>query len=791
LGAGVMGSGIAAHLANAGIPTLLLDIVPKEPTEKEAKAGLTIDSPEVRNRFATNGLKAAQKAKPAAFSHKSHAKWVEVGNFEDDLQKLSDVDWVIEVIVERLDIKLSLFEKIAPFLQEHALLTTNTSGLSIEAMNDGLPETLRPRFFGTHFFNPPRYMHLLEMIPTRDTDMLLAQGLADFAQNRLGKGIVWTKDTPNFVGNRVGVYGMAYILKAMEKHGLTIEEVDALTGKPMGRPKSATFRTADMVGLDIFAHVTETQRLGTTDDAEKDICTLPGWMTDMVKGGLLGQKVGAGFYKRVKENGKTETLTFDPATGEYRPKVKGRFPVLEEIKEVAEPGKRLAAITKAKGKEGAFAWDVTSASFLFAAHRVGEICDDIVSIDRAMRWGFGWEVGPFEMWDQMGVVKSVARMKSDGLDIPDAVTALAASDTPSFYLHQGDKTLIWDFATKTHVELPARPGITVLADLKRSGKVLFQNAEASLIDLGDGVACLEFHSKMNALGGGILSAINKTIADAGTSYDALVIGNQGENFSVGANLMLMLFEALEGNWFELDMMVRAFQKSLVSIKYSPVPVVAAPFGRVLGGGAEVCLHSHRIQASLESYMGLVEVGVGLIPGGGGTKEMLFRQMENCPSNTADPLPFIQKAFETIGMAKVSMSAHEAFDLGFLRRGDRVSMNAERLINDAKLAALDLLETGWTPLKRPQTVRVMGTDGIATIKMMLHNMRQGNYISDHDMLVSEKLGSILCGGEIDPGTIVDEDYLLDLERRAFIELCSNRKTLERIRHTLKTGKPLRN
>ncbi|GAB4246540.1 3-hydroxyacyl-CoA dehydrogenase/enoyl-CoA hydratase family protein [Deferrisoma sp.] len=792
LGAGVMGSAIAAHLANAGIPCLLLDIVPRELTEDEKKKGLTLESPQVRNRFAQNGLQNALKASPAAFAHKSLARLVTPGNFEDDLPKLAEADWVVEAVVERLDIKVSLFQKVAAHLKPGALLTTNTSGLSVNAMAEALPEDLRPRFFGTHFFNPPRYMHLLELIPARGTDPEILREFAAFAEKRLGKGVVYAKDTPNFIANRIGIFSMLYTLRAMEKHGLTIEQVDALTGPALARPKSATFRTADLVGLDVLAHVARTQYEGAPDDERREVFQLPGWVNAMIEKGLLGQKAKAGFYKRVKENGKKETLVIDPATLEYRPKGKADFPVLAETKNIEDPAARVARLVADKSPAGAFVWDILAETLLYCARRIPDVADDIVSIDRALKWGFGWEVGPFEIWDALGVPKSVERMQADGRDVPEGILALAESETPSFYVREGLDVKIWDPVKKAHVPLEARPRVVVLADLKRIEREWYRNPEASLIDLGDGVACLEFHSKMNAIGGGIMQAIHKAMAEAGTRFDALVIGNQGENFSVGANLMMLLFEALEGNLPEIDAMVRAFQNATMALKYAPVPVVAAPFGRVLGGGAEVVLHSHRVQASLETYMGLVEVGVGLLPAGGGTKELLLRWMSRYPEGTgADPMPFVQKAFEAIGMAKVSLSAREAFDLGFLRTGDRITMNREHLIHDAKRAALDLLETGWQPLTRPETVKVLGRDGLANIRSMLHNMKVGRHITEYDAVVGEKVGWVLCGGEVDNGSVVTEDYLLDLERRGFVELCAQRKTLERIQHILKTGKPLRN
>jgi 3-hydroxyacyl-CoA dehydrogenase len=791
LGAGVMGSAIAAHLANAGIPTLLLDIVPPELTDAERAKGLDLTHPAVRNRFAVAGIEKALTASPAAFGHRDRAQLVTPGNFEDDLPKLAAVDWVVEAVVERLDLKLALFETVAPHIQDGALLTTNTSGLSVNAMAEGLPEALRPRFFGTHFFNPPRYMHLLELVPAEPTDPERLAGFARFAEDRLGKGVVFARDTVNFIANRIGVFSMLHTARTMVDHELTVEAVDALTGTALARPRSATFRTADLVGLDVLAHVAANQYELAPDDERRDTFRLPPFLQQMLDNGQLGQKAGGGFYRREKRDGKKVTLALDLTRGEYRPKEKAEFPILAELKAVEDPGRRVAALLRDKGVAGRFAWDVLAETLLYAARRIPAVSADLVSIDRALRWGFGWDLGPFELWDAIGVAASVARMVEEGREVPEAVTALAASDTPSFYLRDGLDARVWDLPSRTHVDLEPRPGVTVLADLKAAGRTLLQNPEASLIDLGDGVACLEFHSKMNAIGGGIIQMIHQALAEAGSGFDALVVGNQGENFSVGANLMLVLFEALEGNFPELSAMVRAFQNGTMALKYAPVPVVAAPFGKVLGGGAEVCLHAHRVQASLESYIGLVEVGVGLVPAGGGTKELLLRAMAGHPGGGADPLPLVRRAFESIGMAKVGLSAYEAFDLGFLRPGDGVTLNREHLIHDAKRSALAMLESGWQPLQRPARVQVMGRDGLANIRSMLHNMQGGGFISEHDALVGEKVGWILCGGEVDNGTEVSEDYLLDLERRAFVELLAQRKTLERIQHILKTGKPLRN
>jgi 3-hydroxyacyl-CoA dehydrogenase len=792
LGAGVMGSSIAAHLANAGIPSLLLDLVPADLTETEKQRGLSLDHREVRSRVAREAIRKTLQAKPAAFGAAERARLVTPGNFEDDLPKLSGVDWVVEAVVERFEVKAALFQKLSPHLDSSALLTTNTSGLSVRALAEVLPPELRPRFFGTHFFNPPRYMHLLELVPGGATEPGLLEAFAQFAERRLGKGVVRAKDTPNFIANRIGVFSFFSTVRAMERHGLAPEEVDVLTGAAMARPKTGTFGTADLVGLDVLAHAARTQFEDAPADERRDVFRLPPWMERMLAGGLLGRKSGAGFYRRAGEGGSKALLVLDAQSMEYRPARRPALPLLAELVSIDAPDERVRRLVSSRDAAGRFAWDVLAETLLYAAHRLPEVADDVATVDEAMRWGFAWAFGPFELWDALGVRASVKRMAAEAREVPEPVRLLAESRAPSFYRKSSAGTRIWDFSRKAHVVLREDPRALLLSDLKRAGKILFRNDEASLVDLGDRVACLEFHSKMNVIGAGIVAAIRRAQAEAGIGFDALVIGNRGEHFSAGADLQLLLTQAQQGNLAEIEAMVEAFQGAMMSLKYSPVPVVAAPFGRVLGGGAEICLHAHRLQASHETYLGLVEVGVGLVPAGGGCKEMLLRAMEACAGvSGADPFPFVGRVFETVGQAKVSLSAWEARELGYLREGDGVTMNPDHLLHEAKRAALGLLETGWQPLHRPAAVSVTGRDGLGNFRSMLHNLKLARRVSEHDALVGEKLAGILCGGEVDAGTVVDEEYLLGLERRAFLELCGCPKTLERMLHTLKTGKPLRN
>lgn len=781
LGAGAMGSGIAAQLANAGVPTLLLDLAPTELTPDERAKGLELSHPLVRNRLAARGLEGAKKSGLAAFAHKDRAALVTLGNFDDHLADLGGVDWVIEAVVERLDVKVDLLTRAAAHLSPEALVTTNTSGLSINAMAAALPEGVRPRFFGTHFFNPPRYMYLLEVIPSTATSPDIVGAFREFAEVRLGKGVVTGKDTPNFVANRVGIFSTVYALRAMERHGLGVEEVDAVTGRALGRAGSATFGTCDLAGVDVFPHVVRTQYEGAPDDEHHDLLRLPDWIHRMIERGYHGRKAGAGFYK---DKGK---LAIDPATLEYGPVRKVEFASLAAAAANGDPGSRIAALVAADDAAGRFAWDVTAATLLYAAHRVPEAADDVLSLDRAMRWGYGWELGPFELWDAVGVRASVARMTAEGRGVPPWVAQLAASDEPSFYRNVAGAKAAWQPAAGEHRPLTPDPRVVVLADLKRAGKTLLANDHASLVDLGDRVACLEFHTKMNVVDDGVLALLPQVLARAGRDYDGLVIGNQGALFSAGADLRAMGERVRRRDWAAIDHTLRTAQGLMMALKGASVPVVAAPFGKVLGGGLEVCLHCHRVQASLETNLGLVEVGVGVIPGAGGCKESLLRALA---SPATSPFAAVQRAFDSICQAKVSGSALEGFDLGYLRAGDGVTMNRDHLLYAAKRAALELLACGWQPVA-PATVTVLGRDGHANFRAQLHNLLDAGLLSAHDALLADKVAWVLCGGDVDGGAVVGESYLLDLERKAFVELCREPTSLERIEHVLKTGKTLRN
>ena len=792
LGAGTMGAQIAAHLANAGIPTLLLDIVPRELTPEEAARGLTLEAKEVRCRIARAGLEAAQKAKPAAFFTPERAALVSVGNFDDDLAKLKDCDLIIEAVVENLEIKRRLYEQVEQHRRPGAVVASNTSGIPLRQLAEGFAEDFRAHFLGTHFFNPPRYMKLLELIRTEWTKPEVSCAMYGFLDQRLGKGVVIAKDRPNFIANRIGTYGAMVTIKTMLEDGYSIEEVDKLTGQTVGRPKTATFRTFDLVGLDVFTHVVKNLYEALPEDEEREVFVAPEFLTQMVERKLLGNKTKGGFYRKVKGE-QQEILTLDIAKLEYRPQEKVKFPALEMAKNIEDTRERLKSLVWSQDRAGAFLWKTMSRTLRYAAARIPEIADTVVEVDRAMRWGFNWELGVFEAWDAIGVEKSVARMRAEGYSIPANVELMLAAGAQSFYKTESGQQFYFDFAAGEYKPVAEQPGVIILKSLKEREKVIKRNAGASLVDLGDGVACLEFHSKMNALGGDTIQMMKQALAEVEKNFVGLVVGNQGAHFSAGANVMLMLLEAQEENWEELDLMVRVFQKSVMSLRYSPKPVVAAPFQLALGGGCEVVMHSDRARAAAESYIGLVEVGVGIIPAGGGTKEMTMRALDSIPKGLeeADPFPFIKRAFETIALAKVATSAEEARSLGFLRDEDSISMNSDRLIADAKQEVLALAAAGYTQPQQRTDILALGLSALATLKLGIHQMKRAGFISDHDALVGEKLARIMTGGDLNHPTRVSEQYLLDLEREAFLSLAGTRKTQERMGYLLKTGKPLRN
>ena len=791
LGAGVMGAAIAAHLANVGLSVRLLDIVPPELTKEEAAKGLTLESPVVRNRFASNGLSAARKAKPASFYRAADANRIELGNFEDDLAKIGDCDWVIEAVVENLAIKQSLFERVEKYLSKDAVVSSNTSGISIQDMvKDRSPE-FRRRFLGTHFFNPPRYMQLLELIPGPDTDPTIVTVMKAFGERVLGKGVVLAKDTPNFIANRIGTYGLLVTLDAMKKYELGVDEVDAVTGPAMGRPKSATFRTLDLVGLDTFFHVAKNVGQNVTEEWEKQAFIVPEYIEKMLENRWLGEKTGQGFFKRVKSGGSSEILALNLDTFEYRPRKKLKSVSLDAAKAAKGSAAKMQALVYGKDSAGLFAWEVLKKVLLYTANKQAEIADDIVAVDNAMKWGFNWELGPYETWDAIGVEKSVLRMRAEGETIPGFVEALLASGKTSFYHRQPGEVPQFYVSSGAYRAVEEPKEAISLARLKEQGKVVKKNSGASLVDLGDGALCLEFHSPKQAIGADIIQMVDVAVKEVSANWEALVIGNQAPNFCVGANLMMMLMEAQDENWDELNMIVHQFQQAAMKLKYMDKPVVSAPFAMALGGGAEMCFPADRVQASAESYIGLVEVGVGLIPGGGGNKEMLIRAIEGVPEGVNTRLdPFVQKAFENIALAKVSTSARDAQDLGYLRSTDGVTVNRDFLLYDAKQAALSLAKAGYTP-RQQKPIPVVGESGAAVLKIGVFGMKTAGYVSDHDVKIAHHLIRVLTGGSVPRGTLVPEQYLLDLEREAFLSLVGEPKTQQRMQHMLTTGKPLRN
>ncbi|AST06236.1 3-hydroxyacyl-CoA dehydrogenase [Anoxybacillus flavithermus] len=784
LGSGVMGSGIAAHLANVGIPTLLLDIVPKELTAEEQAKGWTLEHKQVRNRIVNQAVQRLLKQKPAPLMSKANLALIEVGNFEDDFHRLAECDWIIEVVVERLDVKKSVFEKVDEVRKQGSIVSSNTSGISIEAMAEGRSDDFKKHFLGTHFFNPPRYLKLLEVIPTKHTDPAVVTFMKQFGENVLGKGVVLAKDTPNFIANRIGTYGLLVTVREMMKGGYSVGEVDSVTGPLIGRPKSATFRTLDVVGLDTFIHVANNV-FEKVEGEEKEAFTVPSFMKTMVEKGWLGSKSGQGFfYKKGKD-----IFELNYETLEYEPTKKLKAPSVEMSKQAKGTANKLKALVYANDRAGQLLWNILSPTLLYSAKLLGEIADDIVAIDRAMKWGFGWELGPFETWDAIGVRQSVEKMKAEGRQVPSWVEDMLASGHETFYKHEHGRVSYYDCGQYKSVEENEK--VIHISRLKEQKGVIKKNSGASLIDLGDDVALLEFHSPNNAIGFDIVQMINYALEEVDRNYKGLVIGNQGKNFCVGANLAMILMEAQDDNYFEIEMVVRQFQQAMMNIKYSSKPVVVAPFAMTLGGGTEICLPASRIQAAAETYMGLVEVGVGLIPGGGGNKELYIKHLSGMPNGVEFDLQKVaNKVFETIAMAKVSTSAAEARELNFLHAQDGISINGDHLIHDAKQAVLALYESGYKPPVRKK-IPVVGETGYATLLLGAQGMYHSGYISEHDLKIAKKLAYVIAGGSVPYGTEVDEQYLLDLEREAFLSLVGEPKTQARMQHMLLKGKPLRN
>lgn len=791
LGAGVMGATIAAHLANVGIPVHLLDIVPGELTPEEEKRNLTLESPAVRNRLAVKGKELLLKQKLNPFYRKSYADLITPGNFEDHMDRLKDVDWIIEVIVENMDIKKKVFKRVEENWTPGTIVSSNTSGLSInEMVSENSPE-FRSHFLGTHFFNPPRYMKLLELIPCRETSPEVLKLMHGVCERMLGKGVVFAKDTPNFIANRIGTYAMAYTVKLMQEEKMTLEEVDALTGPPMGRPKMATFRTLDLVGIDTFYHVARTNYDQAEDPAEKKVFDLPELFDKLIAGKMLGDKTGGGFYKKVRGEGGSEVMALDYEKMEYRPREKARFDVISKAKN-AGLQEGLKILVREEDKAGRFAWNLTKRMLLYSAAMIPAISDDIVNVDRAIRWGFNFKMGPFETWDAIGFRESVERMKSEGENIPANVEKMLDGGFERFYKEDENGALsFYDFASQSYKPVPVSPEIISLAALKKQEKLVKGNDDASLIDMGDGICCLEMHSPRQAISPMFIDFIFEAVEEAEQNYRGMVIGNQGEFFCVGANLALMLMAAQAGEWAMLEGVVKKLQDALMLVKYSKIPVVAAPFQMTLGGGMEIIAHCDRVHAAAETYIGQVEVGMGLLPGGGGNKEMLIRFTEGLRNDTkVDRLPYVQKAFEAIAMATVATSARHAQELGFLRATDNVTINQDYLLHDAKNTVLAMLLEGYKP-PRPKPIKVLGEYGLAAFKAGVQNMLWGGYISEHDQKVAGEIAYVLCGGNIRPDSEVSEQYLLDIEREAFLRLLGEEKTQERINHFFATGKPLRN
>lgn len=793
IGAGNMGAQIAAHLANVGIPSLLLDIVPTELLPEEQKRGLNLQSPPVRNRITQTLFDKAKKLKPSPLFTPEVASLVRIGNVEDHLAEIKEADWVIEAILERMDLKLAIHAKIAANARPDALVSTNTSGLSIAGMTQGLAMDYRRRFFGTHFFNPPRYMRLLELIPTPDTDRALLQSFAEFGEAILGKGIVMAKDTPGFVANRIGCFDMQHVALLMLEQGLTIDEVDAITGPAIGRPKSATFRLGDIVGVDLMAQMGRNLRGLLQDDPQISVFREVEFIEDMVKRGWWGEKKGQGFYQRVKSDAGRQILTLDYRTMEYHPQQKPQFASLEAASKISNRGERIRSLCAATDKAGVFAWKHLSAVLCYAADRLTEIADDVVTVDNAMKWGYNWELGPFETWDALGVRETADRLNAEGREVPALVHDLLAAGKTSFYEERDARRSYFDLAKRNYIAQVESPKAINLPRLHRANKVVRSNPGASLVDLGDGVACLEFHTKMNVIGGDQLAMLRESLEEVRKNFVGLVIGNQGQHFSAGANLLLLTTQIQNQDWDEIDLMIRTFQKATSTLRQFEKPVVAACHGYTLGGGTELSMGCDHIVIAAETYMGLPEVGVGLIPGAQGTKEMLIRCTEGIiRSEDVDYFPGIRHAWETIGLAKVSTSASEALKLRYLRPSETtIVLNKDWLLGEAKAQVLNMVARGYTPRPQRTDIPAIGESGITLCKLQLHQMRVSGQISEHDQKIGTKLAYILCGGDLTSLHYVSEQYILDLEREVFLSLCGEPKTLERIKHTLKTGKPLRN
>ena len=791
VGSGIMGSGIACHFANIGVEVLLLDIVPRELNDKEKAKGLTLEDKAVRNRLVNDALIASLKSKPSPIYKKEFASRITTGNLEDDIAKVADVDWIMEVVVERLDIKKIVFEKLEKYRTPGTLITSNTSGIPIKFMNEGRSEDFQKHFAVTHFFNPPRYLKLFEVVPGPNCDQGVTDFLMDYGSKFLGKTSVLAKDTPAFIGNRIGIFGIQSLFHQVKELGLTVEEVDKLTGPVIGRPKSATFRTVDVVGLDTLVHVANGIYENCPNDEAHELFKLPGFINTMMDNKWLGSKTGQGFYKKsVSAEGKKEILTLDLDTMEYRSKKRASFTTLELTKTIDKPIDRFKVLVGGKDKAGEFYRKNFAAMFAYVQNRIPEISDELYKIDDAMKAGFGWENGPFEIWDAVGVEKGIELMKAEGKEPAAWVTEMVAKGETSFYTVKEGATYFYDVTSKTQTKKPGQDSFIILDNIRKTTEV-FKNSGVVIEDIGNGILNCEFQSKMNTIGGDVLAGLNKAIDLAEKDFQGLVVGNQGANFSVGANIGMIFMMAVEQEYDELNMAIKYFQDTMMRMRYSSIPTIAAPHGMSLGGGCELSLHSDKVVAAAETYMGLVEFGVGVIPGGGGSKEMALRASDTFRTGDVQ-LNVLQEYFLTIGMAKVSTSAYEAFDLGLLEKGkDVVVVNRERQIAEAKKHAVLMAEAGYTQPAARKDVLVLGKQALGAFMVATDSMQASNFISEHDQKIANKLAYVMAGGDLSEPTKVSEQYLLNLEREAFLSLCSERKTLERIQHMLKTGKPLRN
>jgi 3-hydroxyacyl-CoA dehydrogenase len=791
IGSGIMGSGIACHFANIGVEVLLLDIVPRELNEKEKSKGLSLEDKVVRNRLVNDALAAALKSKPSPIYHQKFANRITTGNLEDDISKVSKVDWIIEVVVERLDIKKQVFENLEKHRTPGTLITSNTSGIPIKFMSEGRSQDFKEHFCGTHFFNPPRYLKLFEIIPGPETSPEVLEFLNSYGEQYLGKTSVVAKDTPAFIGNRIGIFSIQSLFHMVKEMGMTVEEVDKLTGPVIGRPKSATFRTVDVVGLDTLVHVANGISENCKDDERHELFQLPDFINTMMENKWLGSKTGQGFYKKVKgDDGKSEILTLDLDSMDYRDKKSAKFATLELTKTIDKVIDRFSVLVDGQDKAGEFYRKSFGALFAYVTHRIPEITNELYKIDDAMKAGFGWEHGPFQIWDAVGLDKGLEFIKAEGLVAAPWVAEMKAAGVDSFYTVKDGATYFYDIPKKAMEKVPGQDAFIILDNIRKS-KEVFKNSGVVIEDLGDGILNCEFQSKMNTIGGDVLAGLNKAVDLAEKDFQGLVVGNQAANFSVGANIGMIFMMAVEQEYDELNMAIKYFQDTMMRMRYSSIPTVSAPHGMCLGGGCELSMHADKVVAAAETYIGLVEFGVGVIPGGGGSKEMTLRASDTFRKNDVE-LNVLQEYFLTIGMAKVSTSAYEAFDLGILQKGkDVVIVNKDRQIATAKAHAKLMAEAGYTkPIPR-KDVKVLGKQALGMFLVGTDSMEAGHYISEHDKKIANKLAYVMAGGDLSEANYVSEQYLLDLEREAFLSLCTERKTLERIQHMLKTGKPLRN